>query len=136
LCRACWGGYGGQGERWGVTLDEVRRLVLDRSKELKITMKDMSEAVGMNETFIHQFVRKGTPKYLPEEVRYKLAKVIGVSEELLRGRDLHGKPNGITRAAVGRADLDDMWTIWNTATPEERQLIVDLARQVVGRIKK
>jgi hypothetical protein len=120
----------------GVTLDEVRRLVLDKSRELKITMKDMSEAVGMNETFIHQFIRKGTPKYLPEEVRYKLANVIGVSEELLRGRDLHGMSNGKTRAAVGRADLDDMWTIWNTATPEERQLIVDLARQVVGRIKK
>jgi hypothetical protein len=130
----------------GVTLDEVRRLVLDKSKELKITMKDMSEAVGMNGTFIHQFIRKGTPKYLPEEVRYKLAKVIGVSEELLRGRDLHvqpiettqanARPNGKTRAAVGRADLDDMWTIWNIATPEERQLIIDLARQVVGRIKK
>jgi hypothetical protein len=122
--------------RWGVTLDEVRRLVLDKSKELEITMADMSKAVGKAHSFISQFIKRGTPKYLPEEVRHKLAKVIGVSEELLRGRDLHGMSNGTTRAAVGRADLDDMWTIWNTATPEERQLIVDLARQVVGRIKK
>ena len=97
----------------------------------------MSEAVGMNETFIHQFIKKGTPKYLSEEVRHKLAKVIGVSEELLRGRDLHVQPIETTPAANGngRTDLEDMWAIWNTATPEERRLIVDLAKQVVGRIR-
>ena len=109
----------------------MRKLVLDKSKELKITMKRMSEAVGMNETFIHQFITKGSPRYLSEEVRYKLAKVIGVSEELLRGRDLQAQPIETTRS-----DLDNMWTIWNTATPEERRLIVDLAGQVVGRLKK
>jgi hypothetical protein len=37
---------------------------------------------------------------------------------------------------VGPADLDDMWAIWNTATPEERRLIVDLAKQIVGRMRK
>jgi hypothetical protein len=117
-------------------LDEVRRLVLDKSKELEITMADMSKAVGKAHSFISQFIKRGTPKYLPEEVRHKLSKVIGVSEELLRGRDLHVQQlNGTTRA-IGRADLDDMWTIWNTATPDERQLIVDLARQVVGRMRK
>jgi hypothetical protein len=96
--------------------------------------------------FIHQFIRRGTPKYLPDDVRHKLANLLGVSEELLRGRDLHAQPIEITRenahlhgnarAAVGGTDLDDMWTIWNTATLKERQLIVDLARQVVGRIRK
>ena len=125
-------------------MDEVRRLVRDKSKELEITFADMSIAVGKAHSFISQFLKRGIPKYLPEEVRHKLAKVLGVSEELLRGRDLHGsierspiaKPNGATRAAVVRADLDDMWAIWNTASPEERRLIVDLAKQVVGRIKK
>jgi hypothetical protein len=127
-------------------LDEVRRLVLDKSRELEITMTDMSKAVGKAHSFIHQFIRRGTPKYLPEDVRHKLANLLGVSEELLRGRDLHAQPietaranahpNGKTRAAIGGTNLDDMWTIWNTATLKERQLIVDLARQVVGRIRK
>ena len=125
-------------------MDEVRRLVRDKSKELEITFADMSIAVGKAHSFISQFLKRGIPKYLPEEVRHKLAKVLGVSEELLRGRDLNGqieispiaKPNGATRAAVCRADLDDMWAIWNTASPEERRLIVDLAKQVVGRIRK
>jgi cyanate lyase len=58
----------------GATLDEVRRLVLDKSRELDITMKDMSKAVGKSETFIQQFIKRGTPRYLPEEVRYKLAR--------------------------------------------------------------
>jgi hypothetical protein len=61
---------------------------------------------------------------------------LGVSEELLRGRDLHAQPIETTQAVVGRADLDDMWTIWNTSTPEERRLIIDLARQVVGRMRR
>ena len=113
----------------------MRRLVLDTSRELDITMKDMSKAVGKSETFIQQYIKRGTPKYLPEEVRYKLAKVLGVSEELLRGRDLDAEPNGTTPTVAGRADFD-MWAVWNTASPEERRLIVDLAKQVVGRIRK
>ena len=117
-------------------MDDVRRLVLDKSKDLDITMKAMSKAVGMNETFIQQFIKRGTPRYLPEEIRHKLAKVIGVSEERLRGRDLDTEPARTTPAAAGRADLDDMWAIWNTASSEERLLIVDLAKQVVGRIGK
>lgn len=115
----------------GATLDDVRRLVRDKSKELQISMKDMSEAVGMSHSFISQFIKRGTPRYLLEEVRYKLAKVLGISEELLRGRDLHGPP-----IAAPPADFDDMWAIWNTATLAERRLIVDLAKQVVGRIRK
>ena len=128
----------GSDRRKGATLDEVRRLVQDKSKELKITLRDMSEAVGKYDSFISQFITRGTPKYLPEEVRHKLAKVIGVSEELLRGRDLDVEPIETTPAAKrnGRTDLDDMWAIWNTASPEERRLIVDLAKQVVGRIRK
>ena len=120
----------------GATLDEVRRLVLDKSKELELTLADMSKAVGKSHSFISQFITRGIPRYLPEDVRYKLAKVIEVSEELLRGRALDAQPIETTPAANGRADLDDMWAIWNTATPEERRLIVDLARQVVGRIRK
>ena len=125
-------------------MDDVRRLVLDKSKELEITLADMSRAVGKSHSFMSQFITRRIPRYLSEEARHKLAKMLGVSEELLRGRDLDGsteispiaKTNGATRAATRRADLDDMWTIWNTASPEERRLIVDLAKQAVGKISK
>jgi hypothetical protein len=128
-------------------LDEVRRLVLDRSRELGIPMSTISLAIGRNHAYLHQYLKRGNPKFLPEQDRHRLAKVIGVSEELLRGRDLQhlqaidtprakAQPNGKARAAVGRADLEDMWTIWNSATVEERQLIVDMAKLFVGRIRK
>jgi hypothetical protein len=55
-------------------VNEVRRLLLDKSKQLKITLRGMSEAVGMNETFVHQFIKKGTPKYLTEECRRQAAR--------------------------------------------------------------
>jgi len=61
--------------------------------------------------------------------------MIGVSEELLRGRDLDA-PSVETAPITGGTSLDDKWAIWNTATQEERRLIVDLARQVVGRIRR
>ena len=118
-------------------MDDVRRLVLDKSRELEITLKDMSESVGKSHSFISQFITRGTPRHQQEDVRNKLAKMLGVSEELLRGRDLDVEPIAVQpRRTNARADLDDMWMIWNTATPEERRLIVDLAKQVVGRIRK
>lgn len=135
-----------RGTSLGAILDEVRRLVLDKSKELEITFADMSKAVGKSHSFISQFITRGIPRYLPEDARYKLAKVLGVSEDLLRGRNLDeqpieiarekAQPTGATQTVGGLADLSDMWAIWNTASPEERRLIVDLAKQVVGRIRK
>ena len=117
-------------------MDDVRRLVSAKSKELEITFADMSKAVGKSHSFISQFITRGIPRYLPEDARHKLAKVLGVSEELLRGRDLEAQPNKTPPAANGRTDLDDMWAIWNTASPEERRLIVDMAKLLVGRIRK
>ena len=87
------------------------------------------------------FIKRGTPRYLPEEVRYKLAKVIGISEELLRGRHLDVEPmeiqpNGKARAAGWSGRSRRHVGNLDTATPEERRLIVDLAKQVVGRMRK
>jgi hypothetical protein len=42
----------GSDRRAGATLDEVRRLVLDKSKGLDITLADMSKAVGKSHSFI------------------------------------------------------------------------------------
>jgi len=47
--------------------------------------EEVSLGIGRNETYLHQFIAKGTPKRLHENDRQKLAKLLGVSEDLLRG---------------------------------------------------
>ena len=115
----------------GIYLDEVRRLIQGKSKELETTMADMSKAISKAHSFISQFITRGIPECLPEDVRHKLAKAIGVSEELLRGRDLDA-PLIEIQSRISQADFEDMWRSGTPGTPEERQLIVDLARQVLA----
>ena len=65
-------------------LDPVRRVVMERAREKHLTMADLSRAMGKNESYMHQFVHRGTPKRLPEEGRLVLATLLDVPETALR----------------------------------------------------
>jgi len=65
-------------------LDPIRRLVVDRARECNLTMADLSRVVRKNETYMHQYVYKGTPKRLSGAVRALLAKALEVEEVRLR----------------------------------------------------
>lgn len=64
--------------------DQVRRLLPQLAKAKGTSLKALSEAVGRNHAYLQQFVEKGSPKVLPEAVRYKLAEKLGVDEVMLR----------------------------------------------------
>lgn len=62
-----------------------------------VTMKSLSEDIGKNETYIQQFISRGTPRHLPEDVRRKLAQILGIDEGTLMDDDqikALGKPPG------------------------------------------
>lgn len=69
-------------------LDEVRRLILERSRagggNGKGALREWSLALGKNETYLQQFITKGSPRKLSEEIRAKLADIIGIGESELR----------------------------------------------------
>jgi hypothetical protein len=65
--------------------DPVRSLIVARAAALGLSYADLSRAVARNETYMHQFVFRGTPKRLPEDVRETVARTLGVSEDELRG---------------------------------------------------
>ena len=46
--------------------------------------RDTSLACGKNAAYVHQFIYRGTPKILPEDVREALAKHLGVHDRVLR----------------------------------------------------
>lgn len=66
-------------------MDVVRKLILEKLEELGLTMSDASIKIGKNQTYLQQFLKRGTPVELPEKSRLPLAELLGVPEEQLRG---------------------------------------------------
>jgi phage repressor protein C with HTH and peptisase S24 domain len=67
-------------------LDPVRLKLLKLVKERRSDLKNVSLAIGRNAAYLHQFVQRGTPKVLPEDVREALAQHLGCEEDELRHR--------------------------------------------------
>ena len=64
----------------------------------------LSKLVGRNTTYIQQFIKRGSPKKLPEEERGILARYFGVAESLLGGPTASATKMGIRlipKLAVG-----------------------------------
>lgn len=93
-------------------MDPVRMLILEKSHAPGGSLAAWSKAVGKNTTYLQQFITKGSPQKLPEDVRKKLARLMEVSEDLLRaasvGEDtMPGMPGlkepSLTNAHMGGA---------------------------------
>jgi len=68
-------------------LDPVRTRVLKLVQERGTDLKHLSLGLGRNAAYLHQFIWRGTPKVLPEDVREQLAKRLDVDEAKLRHRE-------------------------------------------------
>jgi Peptidase S24-like len=67
-------------------MESARHLIDTRVRELGRTLKDVSLEIGLNETYLQQFVKYGKPKKgLPESARRALAVLLSVSEVDLGG---------------------------------------------------
>ena len=67
----------------GAPESPVRRLILQRIKELDTTMRTVSRDLGKNDTYIQQFVYRGTPIELAKTTRNRLAAMLHVRPDLL-----------------------------------------------------
>lgn len=65
-------------------LDPVRLRLWKLLKKKQTDLKNASLAIGRNEAYLHQFVYRGSPKVLPEEIRHALAKLLKVGEDQFR----------------------------------------------------
>lgn len=63
----------------------VRKLILERLQELGLNMAQISRQLGRNETYLQQFMKKGSPRELRERERSVLAEILKVPEDQLRG---------------------------------------------------
>jgi transcriptional regulator with XRE-family HTH domain len=101
-------------------VDPVRKLITDKLAETGLTMKEVSTKLGRNESYLHQFLKRGHPAELGERDRGKLAHVLGISPDDLRGPDNPMPPrlNGHAReetGAIGIEDLQDRSRIYERA---------------------
>ena len=124
-------------------LDPVRRRLLRLLAESRSNLRTASLALGRNESYLHQFIRRGTQRVLAEDDREILAGHPGCSPELFRNdRSVrpetrrkpppsagpHAVPKGHSvvpeidvRAAAGRGawndDLEEIKEAWLFADP-------------------
>lgn len=68
-------------------LDIVRKRLLDLIERDQTDMATVSKAIGMNHSYIQQFIKKGSPRRLPEEVREALEAYFRVDADHLKSPD-------------------------------------------------
>ena len=66
-------------------MDAVRKLIADKLAEKGLTMKEVSFAIGSNETYVHQFINSSSPAELGECEREILGRLLGILPDDLRG---------------------------------------------------
>lgn len=65
-------------------MDPVRKLILEKVEETGTNLKALSKAIGKNDAYMQQFIRRGVPQVLDEDIRPTLAEKLGVDPNQLR----------------------------------------------------
>ena len=65
-------------------LDPVRGRLIALVAERDVSLAAASRAIGRNHSYLQQFIKRGTPRRLSEEIRHALAKILDVDERELR----------------------------------------------------
>ena len=65
--------------RTNVDNDDVREKIKNLIKKKNYNLRDLSRNLKKNDAYLQQYLYRGTPKVLPEEYRYLLAKFLDVN---------------------------------------------------------
>jgi phage repressor protein C with HTH and peptisase S24 domain len=65
-------------------MDAARGAIVSRVAELGLSLSELSLKVGKNHAYFQQFIKRGVPNRLPEQVRGRVAEILGIDERLLR----------------------------------------------------
>lgn len=69
---------------WNSGPDPVRARILDAARDRRLGLKALSLRLGRNPSYLQQFIARGTPRRLPEDLRQALAGMLGLPEAALR----------------------------------------------------
>ncbi len=83
-------------DRTGMSPARIR--LLDTAKRRRFGLKELSQQLGRNPSYLRQYLVKGSPRVLPADVVERLAELLEVGPEMLRDDDvapgMPGRPPG------------------------------------------
>lgn len=85
-------------------MDQVRRTILKRLKERNLEMKAVSLEIGKNHAYLQQFLERGVPAKLKEDVRSRLSEVLDLPEDLLGAPTKAAAPPPPVRDQIDQID--------------------------------
>ncbi|MBX7146779.1 MAG: hypothetical protein K1X44_05670 [Alphaproteobacteria bacterium] len=65
-------------------MDKIRTFLEQMITKNGFDLAYLSKQIGKNHAYLQQYFKRGVPKYLPEDIRYKLAKLLGCEEQDLK----------------------------------------------------
>ncbi|HYC05527.1 MAG TPA: S24 family peptidase [Azospirillaceae bacterium] len=65
-------------------MDSARQLIAARIDALGLSMAEVSRRIGRNHAYVQQYLERGVPKRLPEDMRHAIARFLDIPEEALR----------------------------------------------------
>jgi phage repressor protein C with HTH and peptisase S24 domain len=65
-------------------MDSARTLIVSKVAELGLSLSELSLRVGKNHAYFQQFIKRGVPTRLPEEVRGRVAEILKIDEKHLK----------------------------------------------------
>lgn len=68
-------------------LSPARMRLRDAAKAARMSLKEISLAIGRNHSYLQQFMARGSPKFLPETEREAIAHILGLQPDDLRDHD-------------------------------------------------
>ena len=61
--------------------DDIRRYLYGVIHARSLTLSEVSKAIGRNHAYLQQYLQRGSPRILPEEIRIKLGEYLGVDAQ-------------------------------------------------------
>jgi hypothetical protein len=104
--------------------DAVRNLITAKLAEKRLNMKEVSLAIGRNETYVQQFINRGLPAELGEREREALGQLLGVSPDDLRGPN-SPVPARMNGGSLNGPDYDELRDRCRTYQRALRKIIAE-----------
>jgi len=87
--------------------DPVRQLVRAQLTALNLNMAEVSRAIGRSHSYLQQFLERGVPRSLPEDVRDELAKKLNLEPDQLRGEKTRRTQGGQATKSLASLGLQE-----------------------------
>ncbi len=85
--------------------DPARDALVEALRRYGMSYAELSHRLGRNPTYIQQYVTRGSPRVLPDDIRQKVSVILGVPEQSLTSRPIARRINDAAADAPPARDL-------------------------------